>query len=142
METAAKTAWDTVDDALRHGWTRSRMMNLSKLAGILRGNDRIDAARGIWLEYIDGRTAVDRYAANRPDIDPADLRQQAHVLADLAPYLPEAQVVDFAARAWGSHEFDMHVTDQIHVAWSPFDRALTLVHGHVVAVLTDGLVTQ
>lgn len=137
VEKAALTAWNRVDDAMRHGWTRQRLMILSKLAGALRTNDRIDAARGVWLDYIDGRTAVDRAAANKFDIDPDDLRQQAGVLAELAAHLPEAHIVDFAARAWGAHEFDAHVTDQLHVSWSPFDRALTIMRGNVVAVLTE-----
>lgn len=139
VEKAALTAWERTDDAQRHMWTRMRLLNLSKLAGIMRENDRIDAARGIWLEYIDGRDAVGRFARNRPEIDPDDLRQMAAVLADVAAYLPEDHVVDFAARTFATHEFEVHVTEQLHVGWSPFDRALTIIRGDVVAILTDGV---
>lgn len=137
VERAALGAWNIVDNALRFGWTRSRLMNLSNLSGLMRGNDRIDAARAIWLEFIDGQTAVDRYARNRLEIEPIDLHRQAEILAEIAAYLPEADVIDFASRAWATHEFEVHVTEQLHVGWSPFDRALTIMRGNVIAILTE-----
>ncbi|MEV8134325.1 hypothetical protein [Microbacterium aurantiacum] len=122
-ESAARTAWGIADRRLRLSWTRARVMNLGKLAGILSDADLLDNAREIWAEYIDSRTVAE--LVNR-DPEPVMVGEQASVLASLAGYLPEDELVDLAAKTWGSRELEVHADDLTHVSWSPWDRLLTI----------------
>lgn len=141
-ESAARTAWASVDRELRVSWTRARVRNLGTLASRLSDADLLDNVREIWAEYIDSRTVAE--LVNR-DPEPVMVGEQASVLASLAPYLPEDELVDLAATTWGSRELEVHADDLTHVSWSPWDRLLTITRTGMfdeIRLYTDAVKTR
>lgn len=142
-EQCAAAAWQRAETHLRYGWALARLINLRKLGELMAVNDRIDAARGVWAEFVDGQTAANRHEP----LSGRELAQQATILTEVARYVLESDVVSYAVRLWGSHEFSIHIDTNTHLTWEPWARivAIRRIHRGVlesIAVYTDVVVGQ
>lgn len=120
-EDAAQVAWQHADRRIRTLAATWKLNELRKLASLMRRNDAQDAARAIWLEFIDGQTPVEAEKLDAPAI--AD---QARILAGVAWHLTERDIVGFARAAWGGMTFDAHAAADTHLGWYPDDETVVI----------------
>lgn len=133
-EDAAQAAWEHADRRIRTLTASWRLNELRKLSSLMRMNDRIDAARAIWVEFIDGQTPAE---AER--LTPEAITGQAAILAGVTWHLSHGDVVAYARAAWGERSFDTHAAADTHVGWYPDDDLLvinrTLLNGTTTVLL-------
>lgn len=122
---------EITDKAALEAWHRSRrdirvqaahagLRALGKLATLMTPNDRIDAARSVWIEFIDGQDSTTEGAK----LTHHEITEQAKILAALTFHLGEGDIVPFAADAWGDRSFAAHCEEGVHLAWYPEDHSV------------------
>ena len=117
--------WQSFERTSRVAWTMQRINNLTTLATQLEHGDRVDAARGIWLEYIDGHGSTE-----------LDRHEEAVILAALYQWLPQEDVVKFARDAWGETVLAAHAREDLHISWWPGDATVIIQHTGIGGVAT------
>lgn len=123
--------WQSFERASRVAWTMQRINTLATLATQLEPNDRVDAARGIWLEYVDGHGTTD-----------LDRVGEAHILAAIYQWLPQSDVVKFARNAWGDRMLDAHARDDLHITWWPDDSSVIIQHTTRIGTVATLVLTE